>query len=362
MTQTRANIRDVAALAGVAVKTVSRVLNNHPYVSAETRAKVDAAMEQLSFHPSMAARILAGTKSGQIALIYDNHSPYYMHQILQGSWDRCHTLGRRLITQPVDVAAPDVGDHVRGMVRDTAVDGVILSSPVTDCMPVLAALEALNIPFVRISPGTNHALTSSVFMDDVQAADDMTSYLINIGHRRIGFIIGHPNHLASADRYNGYKRALERAGISPDPALIAQGQFDFESGAAAAEGFLRLARRPTAIFASNDDMASGVLAVAHRHGVDVPATLSVVGFDDTTLAQVVWPPLTTIRQPVRDMADTAAQLLFGDGGIEHRRLPHQLIQRESVAPPANKRLGAQSSTQSGALADTLAGTLAERRS
>ena len=334
----RSNIRDVAALAGVAVKTVSRVLNDHPYVSAEMRAKVEAAMAELNFHPSVAARVLAGTKSGQIALIYDNHSPYYMHQIMLGCWDRCNAEGLRLIAQPVDVADFQIGEQVRGMVRETHVDGVILSSPVTDCVPVLNTLEALNIPFVRISPGTNHALTSSVFMDDVQAADDITTHLINAGHRRIGFIIGHPNHLASEDRRRGYERALERAGIAYARELVADGEFDFESGKAAAEQFLALDNPPTAIFASNDDMASGVLAVAHRHHVPVPEMLSVVGFDDTTLAQVVWPPLTTIRQPVRELADMATQLLLGDGGIEHRRLAHDLITRESVAAPRTKPL------------------------
>ena len=136
-------------------------------------------MAELNFHPSVAARILAGTKSGQVALIYDNHTPYYMHQIMMGCWDRCNAEGLRLIAQPVDVADPKVGEQVRGMVRETHVDGVILSSPVTDCVPVLNTLEAMNIPFVRISPGTNHALTSSVFMDDAQAADDMTTHLIN---------------------------------------------------------------------------------------------------------------------------------------------------------------------------------------
>lgn len=334
----RSNIHDVAKLAGVAVKTVSRVLNNHPYVSAAMRDKVQAAMDELNFVPSIAARVLAGTKSGQVALIYDNHSPHYMHQIMMGCWDRCNAEGLRLIAQPVDVADPKIGEQVRGLVRETHVDGVILSSPVTDCVAVLNALEALNIPFVRISPGTNHALTSSVFMDDVQAADDMTTHLINAGHRRIGFIIGHPNHLASQDRLAGYRRALERAGIAYDDAIVAPGEFDFDSGKAAAEKFLAVGNPPTAIFASNDDMASGVLAVAHRHHIPVPEALSVTGFDDTTLAQVVWPPLTTIRQPVRELADTATQLLLGEGGIEHRRLPHDLIARESVAPPRSKPL------------------------
>lgn len=209
----RANIRDVAARAGVAVKTVSRVLNAHPYVSAELRARVEQAMADLDYRPSVAARILSGAKSNQIALIYDNHSPYYMFQIQKGCWEVCQQNGIRLLAQPVDVADPRVGDQVRGLVSETHVDGIILSSPVTDCDPVLRALEAMDVPFIRISPGTNHSLTSSVFMDDAQAADDMTTHLINAGHRRIGFIKGHSNHMASDDRLFGYRRALDRGGF-----------------------------------------------------------------------------------------------------------------------------------------------------
>ncbi|MCU0729073.1 MAG: LacI family DNA-binding transcriptional regulator [Sphingopyxis sp.] len=331
---TRANIRDVAARAGVAVKTVSRVLNAHPYVSAETRERVEAAMRDLGFKPSVAARILAGTKSNQIALIYDNHSPYYMHQIQSGCWGRCHDAGVRLLAQPVNVDDADVGDQVRGLVRETHVDGIILSSPVTDCDAVLRALEAMDVPFVRISPGTNHALTSSVFMDDVQAADDMTTYLLNAGHRRIAFVRGHPNHMASDDRLFGYRRALDRVGIAYEPGLVADGLFDFDSGVAAARLFLGMDHRPTAIFAANDDMAAGVLAVAHDMKIDVPRALSVAGFDDTTLARTVWPPLTTIRQPVYDLAYAAAELLLAGGEtIIHRRLSHALVERATVAAP-----------------------------
>ncbi len=329
----RANIRDVAARAGVAVKTVSRVLNGHPYVSADTRTRVEEAMRALDFRPSVAARILSGAKSNQIALIYDNHSPYYMFQIQTGCWDFCRANGIRLLAQPVDVADPQVGEQVRGLVTETHVDGIILSSPVTDCDPVLRALEALDIPFVRISPGTNHALTSSVYMDDAQAADDMTTHLINMGHRRIGFIKGHPNHMASDDRLFGYRRALDRAGISFEPGLVCDGEFDFDSGVRGGRMLLDLPDPPTAIFASNDDMAAGVLAVAHDRGITVPGQLSVTGFDDTTLARTVWPPLTTIHQPMAELARTATEILIAGGDITHRRLPHQLIERASVAPP-----------------------------
>ena len=329
----RANIKDVAARAGVAVKTVSRVLNGHPYVSTETRTRVEDAMRALDFRPSVAARILSGGKSNQIALIYDNHSPYYMFQIQTGCWDFCRANHIRLLAQPVDVADPDVGEQVRGLVTETHVDGIILSSPVTDCDPVLRALEALDVPFVRISPGTNHALTSSVFMDDAQAADDMTTHLINAGHRRIGFIKGHHNHMASDDRLFGYRRALDRAGLPYDPVLVCDGEFDFDSGVRGGRMLLDLAQRPSAIFASNDDMAAGVLAVAHDRGMDVPAELSVAGFDDTTLARTVWPPLTTIHQPMAELARTATEILIAGGDITHRRLPHQLVERASVAPP-----------------------------
>ena len=332
----RSNIRDVAARAGVAVKTVSRVLNDHPYVSAATKARVDEAMRALDFRPSTAARILSGAKSNQIALIYDNHSPYYMHQIQMGCWERCQAEGIRLLAQPVDVADPRVGDQIRGLVSETHVDGIILSSPVTDCDPVLRALEAMDVPFVRISPGTNHALTSSVFMDDAQAADDMTTHMINLGHRRIGFIKGHPNHMSSADRMFGYRRALDRAGIAYEPQLLADGEFDFDSGTRAGRYFLDMAEPPTAIFAANDDMAAGVLAVAHDRGIDLPGQLSVGGFDDTTLARTVWPPLTTIHQPMQELARTATDLLIAGGDLTHRRLPHVLIERASVAPPVRK--------------------------
>jgi LacI family transcriptional regulator len=328
----RNTISDVARAAGVSIKTVSRVLNKERYVRAETRSKVEAAMTALAFSPSLAARTLAGRRSFQIALLYDNHSPFYIHQIQEGVWARCREEGVRMLAQPVDVASATLASEVGGLIDETHVDGIILSSPVTDSAVVLAELERRGIPFVRISPGTNHAVTSSVFMDDAQAADDMTTHLINGGHRRIGFIVGHPNHMASDQRHFGYRRALDRAGISYEPDLVRAGKFDFASGAAAAEALLTLPARPSAIFASNDDMAAGVLSVAHHRGIAVPETLSVAGFDDTELASAVWPPLTTIHQPMRDLAYTAAGLLFDTReGPVHQRLQHELMVRGSTS-------------------------------
>lgn len=330
----RATIKDVSEIAGVSMKTVSRVLNKERYVSEETRLRVERAVEQLNFTPSVAARILAGKRSYQIALIYDNHSPHYIHQIQTGVWARCVEEGVRLLAQPTDVASPNLAQEVGGLIDQTQVDGVILSSPVTDAPGALAELEARGIPYVRISPGTEHERSSSVSMDDVQAADDMTSHLIALGHRRIGFVIGHTNHTASDLRLFGYRRALDRAGLAFEPKYVRPGAFDFASGEAAADILLDLASPPTAIFASNDDMAAGVLTVAHRRGISVPAELSVAGFDDTALASQLWPPLTTVRQPTRELAYAAASLLFGTPDeVVHRRLPHELVLRASTAPP-----------------------------
>ena len=330
----RATIKDVSRVAGVSIKTVSRVLNKERYVRDETRRKVEEAMAALSFSPSLAARTLAGHRSFQIALIYDNHSPHYIHQIQEGAWARCREEGVRMLAQPVDVMSPSLASEIGGLVDETHVDGVLLSSPVTDSPIVLAELEKRNVRFIRISPGTNHVITSSVYMDDVQAADDLTTYLIGLGHRRIGFIIGNPDHMASDQRHLGYRKALYRAGIAYEPALVHQGNFDFASGEAAARAMLALQMPPTAIFASNDDMAAGVLAHAHGVGIDIPGDLSVAGFDDTALASLVWPPLTTIHQPVREMAYTAAQLLLSpESDVIHKRLDYALVARPSTAPP-----------------------------
>ncbi len=330
----RATIKDVSAAARVSTKTVSRVLNKERYVSEETRLRVERAVAELNFSPSTAARMLAGKRSHQVALLYDNHSPHYIHQIQTGVWARCMEEGVRLLAQPTDAASPTLVREIGGLIDQTQVDGVILSSPVTDALAAMDELEARGVPYVRISPGTEHGRSSSVSMDDVQAADDMTSHLIALGHRHIGFIIGHVNHMASDQRLFGYRRALDRAGLAFEPKYVRQGAFDFASGEAAADMLLDLPQRPTAIFASNDDMAAGVLTVAHRRGLSMPRDLSVAGFDDTPLASQLWPPLTTVRQPTRDLAYAAASLLFiGEEGVVHRRLAHALVIRGSTAAP-----------------------------
>lgn len=330
----RPTIHDVATAAGVSIKTVSRVLNNEAHVSKETRRKVEQAVEALDFRPSLAARALAGGRSYQIALLYDNPSPYYVYHMQSGARDRSRELGFRLIFQECDVHSARFIDEVKALIDETHVDGLILSPPVTDQPGLLALLTRRKVPFVRIAPGNNPGICPYAHMDDVAAAMDMTRYLAGLGHRRIGFIIGHPDHSASRDRLKGFRKGLAAEGIAEDPSLVRPGMFSYESGRNAALELFRLDAPPTAIFASNDDMAAGVLAAAHEHGIAVPDELSIAGFDDTDLARALWPPLTTIHQPTRELAYAAADLLLSTPKkFQVRALPYKLVARGSTGAP-----------------------------
>ena len=325
-------IDDVAKAAGVSNKTVSRVLNQEKYVAKATRAKVEATVTALGFRPSFAARALAGRKSFQIVLLTDNPSPYYAQNIQAGVRARCQESGYRMIAQPVDSGAANLLEEILGLIDQAQLDGVILTPPLTENNAVRQALSDRGLPFVMTAPARLDPTIASAFIDNAQAAQDMTRHLIEAGHRRIGFVAGDPRYAASARRKEGYEAALGEAGLAFDPELVEAGEYTFASGSEAAQKLLGAPDPPTAIFASSDDMAAGVLATAHRLGINVPSALSVAGFDDTDLAAVVWPPLTTIRQPVRDLGYAAADLLLAPkASVEQRLLPHALIVRGSVA-------------------------------
>jgi LacI family transcriptional regulator len=328
----RVTIREVSVAAGVSIKTVSRVLNKEPHVTDVTRKKVEEAVERLNFRPSSVARTLAGRRSYQVALLYDNPSPYYINEVQTGALERCLEQGFRLIFQPCDSSSPTLVDLVAEFIEDTLVDGLILTPPVGDNFPLLDELKRRGVPFVRVAPGDDSSIASAAAMDDVAAAKEMTEYLLSLGHQRVGFIVGHPAHASSGHRLAGYRAAVAARKMRIDPNLIQPGRFDFSSGKEATATLLNLPNPPTAIFASNDDMAAGALAVAHERGLAVPDQLSIAGFDDTNLANAVWPPLTTVHQPMRALAREAADLLLGKerATAERRMLPYELVLRGST--------------------------------
>ena len=310
----KVTITDVAKKAGFSIKTVSRVLNNEPNVAEKTREHVKAIADELRYFPNLAARGLATSKSFLIALIYDNPTPNYISLIQRGAIEACREARYHLVVEPMSLVGATSYDEKVKLTREVLdrlpVDGVILTPPLSDDKAVLAVLKELGVKSVRIAPKNEMALPC-VGMDDETAAYEMTQFLLSKGHERIGFIQGHVDHSSAGLRYAGFARAMRTAGVDVVDDLVAQGDFSYESGVQAARELLSVPQeaRPTAIFASNDDMAAAVISVAGQMGIDVPCSLSVCGFDDTPLARVIWPALTTVKQPIYKMGYQATKEL-----------------------------------------------------
>lgn len=335
----KATIDDVAALAGVSMKTVSRVMNNEPNVRQATRAKVEAAVAELDYRPNMSARSLAGNRSYLLGLLYGIPSAHYVLDIQEGVLDICRPQGYELLVHPCNHQDPNITEEVINLIRDKRIDGVMLTPPISDNVNLMHALKRLSVPFVRVAPTLDKGLSPYVETNDQEASYDMTCKLIALGHTRIGFICGHPDHRAVTLRFDGYKAALIENEIPLDNTLVENGLNSYESGEACARSLLQKMPRPTAIFAANDDMAAGVMMVAHQLGIKIPEDLSVAGFDDTPVAHQIWPALTTVRQPIQPMAKKATELLIKqlrgkDVQLPASMLSASIILREStgVAP------------------------------
>ncbi|HEV2867221.1 MAG TPA: LacI family DNA-binding transcriptional regulator [Allosphingosinicella sp.] len=336
-------IQDVARTAGVSAMTVSRVMNGERNVRESTRAAVQEAIDRLNYSPNTAARSLAAGEATHIGLLYANPSAAYLTQFLVGALEGARRAGCHLVLEAcASESADEQAEATRRFVQ-SGVDGVILPPPLSESLPIHAELAAARTPVVTVAMGLPQPGSLNVRIDDFDAAATMTRHLLELGHRRIGFIRGHPNHIASLERTRGFMAALEEAGIDPESAPIEQGYFTYRSGLVAAERLLARKQQPTAIFASNDDMAAATVNVAHRRGLHVPADLSVVGFDDTAPATTVWPELTTVRQPVGAMAEAALDLLLASlrphksstmSGVFEHVLDYELVIRESSAPPS----------------------------
>ena len=345
----RATIDDVAELAGVSIKTVSRVVNKEPNVRDATRAKVEKAIARLSYHPNLSARNLASQRARLIALIYDDPSSYeipsagYVIRMQAGVLSACRSADYRLVINPCDYRREAIGAELKAMIDHARPQGIVLAAPLSNIPRVVQAIVATGTPMVRLSPGTQGGKQYSVATNDREISAEMTRYLASLGHRKIAFIKGHPNHKAVANRYLGYLDGLKQSGLAFAEALVEDGDNSFGSGEAAGERLLRLRDPPTAIFAANDDMAAGVIRAAALLGVDVPGQLSIAGCDDISLARQLCPTLTTIRQPLASMAERAAQVLIRNAHEESplhgaEIVPAKIEIRESTGPvPAGTR-------------------------
>jgi LacI family transcriptional regulator len=341
---------DVAHIAGVSRMTVSRVVNDGDKVREETRAAVLAAIRQLNFEPNQTARNLVMAGELRIGVIYSNPSAAFMSDFLVGVFEEATNAGARLIMARGENSQAPSARELRKLL-DSGVHGVVLAPPLGESAAALDILRAANLPIAVVAAARPTAEAINVRIDDLQASRAMTRRLLELGHRRIGFITGNPDQTASVVRLDGAREAV--ATMAGAELIMAQGAFTYASGLRAAEQLLDAAAPPTAIFACNDDMAAAAVSVAHRRHLDVPRDLTVVGFDDTTVATTLWPPLTTIRQPVRQMAAVALDRLIRtlrssapEEPFSDCVLDHALIERQSAAPPRPAVLGEQADQRS----------------
>lgn len=328
-------IKDVATLAGVSIKTVSRVINREPNVRPTVKASVTEAIRALGYVPNRAARSLAGTRSFVIGTIFDNPSPSYIVALQRGAMAACRDAGYHLTIDEIDMTH-DVGGQITRILETSRMDGLILSPPVTDSDVVLSTLEDQALAYVRLAPSAFPERSHAITIDDAAAAAEMAHHLWHLGHRHFALISGPETHGASALRLDGFLTGIKEAGGNRDMVRVVPGDFTFRAGMVAGLELLSGKPRPTAIFASNDDMAAGVYGAASRLDLRIPDDVSVTGFDDSAVAERVWPPLTTIRQPVSAMAAEAARILIeGQRGDPNRHvaMTYTLIVRQSTGTP-----------------------------
>lgn len=339
----KATIFDVAKLAGVSIKTVSRVANHEPNVRASTKERVEKAIEELDYRPDQSARNLASRRSHLIGLVYDDPSAYelpssgYVVNMQLGALKACRSASSELLIHPCNFREKDVGADLKSLIEQTRPAGIILAAPLSNMPNIVRAIEETGTPYVRISAGSSNGKYYSVATNDREVSAEMTRYLASLGHKRIAFIKGDPNHEAVGKRFLGYQDGLEQSGLSYSGRLVIAGDNSFGSGEACAEKLLQREDPPTAIFAANDDMAAGVIRTADRLDVAIPDQLSVAGFDDIVLARQVYPSLTTIRQPLAEMAERAATILIKGMSEEESTqgtdvVPAVLKIRESTGP------------------------------
>lgn len=334
-------IDDVARAAGVARVTVSRVLNNGSNVRPETRERVRRAVEKLGYSVNLQARALASGSSRQIVLVHP-HSPerepnsYYHAGLELGALRACASRGFDLVMRSIDPNDANTSTVLAAIFERERPAGIILCPPLSDDLRLLEQASRLDARVVTVSSGEEAGKAAAgVGIDERAAGRLIGDHLTSLGHRRLGFLKGPEEHRAASFRFRGFVDAMEAAGIAERP-WTGDGDFTFKSGVDAAERLLEEGARVTALACANDDMAAGAMLALHRRGVDIPRQVCVTGFDDTPLSQVVWPPLTTIRQPIKQLAERAVEMLLdqdSDLSVDppHELLPHELVIRESTA-------------------------------
>jgi LacI family transcriptional regulator len=337
-----ATVHDVAELAGVSSMTVSRVVNGATVVSAKMRKRVEDAIKQLNYIPNLAAR---AARSGQrrIGIIFSNPKSSNLGDFLMGAFSASSTLGCQLLIEPL-LAHPEPIDALKKLI-DLGAQGVILPPPICDSLEAQQLARRYDILPLSFASGSPRLHSPAVLIDDFAGARAMTHYLQSLGHKKIAFVKGDPRHSPANSRAEGFLAAMAEAELEIPTKWMPDGDFSYRCALDVGKALLDVPKRerPTAIFACNDEMATGILAVAHGLGLKVPQDVSVAGFDDTAMATAVWPQLTTIHQPLTEMAraavtmlddilKTAPRIAEHDGVVRHFVAPYKLMKRGSTGP------------------------------
>jgi len=338
---------DVAKHAGVSLKTVSRVLNNEPHVQEKLRNKVQATVRELGYVPSASARSLRSRRTYTFPLISRTIKGNFVNTVQSGALGASQKHGYNLLVTLLGFEILNDPEALKkwciDFIQQKRPDGVILVPPHSDNPLMNSIFNEAGIPISRIGPNDIKDVNNvSIMIDDRDAARQVTNHLISLGHKRIGFIRGYEDQGATHERFNGYCDALKDAGIPLNETLVKPGEFSFESGMNAGLELLSMQDRPTAVFAANDDMAAGVIVAAYRNNIRVPEDISVIGFDDSELAERIWPTLSTIRQPLSQYGESAVENLVNRAGNGSKKdadkpsgtdiLDYEFILRESTGP------------------------------
>ncbi len=340
----QATINDVAALAGVSKKTVSRVINRADSITDKTRKAVEQAIEMLGFVPNPQARALALRRNFLIALLHDNPNAQTVLNFQHGVLDAIKESELALVVRPVDRVSSRFLEDVQDFLEKHRPMGVMLLPPISENDALVALCEKLGVRYMRICSASLGDARHCVSSNDREAVAEVCRRLIALGHRRIGFVRGPLGFRSTAERDAGFREALAQAGLTLPNELVVSGDYCFSTGIEAGRALLSLPEPPTAIFASNDEMAAGVLSVAHEKGIAVPAQLSLIGFDDSPTATHIWPALSTVRWPIRAMGKLAAEALVPDfldlvdatAARDSHILPSTYIERQSVSSPQSR--------------------------
>lgn len=332
----RPTINDIARLAGVSKKTVSRVINESQFVKEDTRRAVQAIIQETGYVPDPQARGLAFRRSFLVGLIYDNPNAQHTIDHQQGLLEAMAGTGFELVVRRVDRTSPTLLEDMRAFIERQKLFGVVLPSPVSEEERLVSLLKALDRRYVRISSTPLDQPDRMVVSHDGKGAAQAAHHLADLGHSRIALISGQEGRRSSSVRMKGFEEGLAEHGLILDPSLVRRGAYAYESGVAAARELLALEPRPTAIFCLNDEMAAGAYLAARERGLIVGADISIVGFDDAPIASRLWPTMTSVRLPLRQMGRIAGEMLTSDTlhytpSTPREIMPELIVRNSTVA-------------------------------